>query len=298
VSATCSTCHASTPATGSHTKHIQHTYIGCDSCHAGATANVSGGPGHGDTNIDVAAGGYPTNRIKGSAFASCSNVSCHNGPLPKAAFTAPAVVWGTALDCSGCHGYPGSPTNATVSSTHAVVAVGSCSTCHNNVTPGGTYLNSSFLDIQQHANGVTTGGGTTCNGCHAYDAADWATTTNNYGGTVANEGVGAHAKHITYIKTRWGITLNPITDFGTSGSGYSTGAAAAVCGVCHSTVIGDHMVGGRVINFNNSVARQFGTNNNPTTWYTGVSTTSSALNAKKCSNLDCHYGTTPYWSTY
>jgi predicted CxxxxCH...CXXCH cytochrome family protein len=297
VSATCSSCHASTPVTGSHSKHVQHTNIGCDKCHAGAAAGVSGGSGHGNTTIDVAAGGYPTGRLKGSPFASCSNVGCHNDPATPAAFTAPAVTWGTALNCSGCHGYPGSPTNATIGSTHAVVAVGSCNSCHNNVTPGGTYLSSSFFDIQMHGNGIRdVSGGTACNGCHAYDAADWATTTTNYSLTAANEGVGAHAKHIAYIKTRWGITLNPTTDFT---AGYGVGSAAAVCGVCHSNNAAvDHMLGGRNINFNGSVARQFGTNNNPTTWYTGVSTTSSAINQKKCSNLDCHYGTTPLWSTY
>ncbi|GAB4300871.1 MAG: hypothetical protein Fur0034_13990 [Desulfuromonadia bacterium] len=49
------------------------------------------------------------------------------------------------------------------------------------------------------------------------------------------EPCGAHARHIQYSKSRWGVTLNPASDI------YGTGAAAAVCGVCHSNLRGDHM---------------------------------------------------------
>jgi hypothetical protein len=141
-------------------------------------------------------------------------------------------------------------------------------------------------------------GGTACNGCHSYDVADWATATHNYGNTTAKEGIGAHAVHIAWIKINYGITLNPTSDYT---AGFGTGNAAAVCGVCHSNALTDHTPGvstnGRNISFNGSTAFQFGATL-PAYNGGGAYQSSSLTTPKTCSNLSCHYFTTPNWSQY
>ena len=58
---------------------------------------------------------------------------------------------------------------------------------------------------------------------------------------------------------------------------------------------------GRQINFNDNTFTNgtfsviYGTTNPQ---YTGISGTSSATTPKTCSNMSCHYFTTPLWSTY
>lgn len=281
----------------------------CEGCHgalpvAGNHANGSSAPAF--QGLAVRGGKSPA--WNAGTF-TCSNTYCHNpagatGGLNAAnAGTRTFVSWTassylgdtrkTETNCNRCHKSPGTVAGSitiTSGTSHASFTIASdCSGCH------GHNGDAAGAAGQRHMDGIKYGGGSSCNGCHSYDTADWATATHNYGGTAASEGIGAHAKHIAYIKTRWGITLNPTADMT---AGYNAGNAAAVCGVCHSLTLGDHMTGGRNINFNGSTARQFGSNSNTATWYSGVSTTSSAVNQKTCSNLDCHYGTTPLWSTY
>jgi len=282
VIATCSTCHAASPSTGSHTSHLLHTNITCGSCHSGATAGTTGGPGHGDGNIDVAAGGYPTNRTKGSAFASCSNISCHSDPNPTPAFTGPSVTWGQNLNCNGCHGYPGAPTNATVSSTHGVVAAGSCNGCHTHVNPGGAYNTATFGNIQLHGNGSVEAQGN-CDGCHGYQTGTWGVSP-----TINAGGVGAHEKHVVYLTTkRFTVTLNPLSDqFGSAAASWTN-----VCGVCHSGA--SHQASGVQVFPVNNPTYFFGTAGSTT--YNGVPGTPATTTAKTCSNISCHYFLTPSW---
>jgi hypothetical protein len=130
-----------------------------------------------------------------------------------------------------------------------------------------------------------------CNSCHSYDSSDPWTTT--YG----IEGVGAHKKHIDYIKLRWNIPLDPANDR------FGSGNAAAVCGVCHSNLTADHSMN-RAVNTRSITLgagdaipypRRFGSGN-PT--YNGANNTSSSVSPKSCSNIDCHYLTSPIWMTY
>ncbi|MBI5101428.1 MAG: CxxxxCH/CxxCH domain-containing protein, partial [Nitrospirae bacterium] len=69
-SSTCASCHDVDPATGSHTTHLSANND-CGNCHTGAVRNSAGGAGHTDGNIDVA-NGYPVNKTKNTAFATCS----------------------------------------------------------------------------------------------------------------------------------------------------------------------------------------------------------------------------------
>jgi hypothetical protein len=139
-----------------------------------------------------------------------------------------------------------------------------------------------------------TGGA--CNSCHDYDTTAGGTTwgTTNFGKTAAMEGRGAHAKHIQYIKKIYGITLNPTSD------SFGTGSAAAVCGVCHTNLAANHTMSDstqpRSINFGDGkTTHGFGI---AAPLYNGSYNTSSAVNPKSCSNIDCHFRTTPLWSTY
>jgi hypothetical protein len=207
-------------------------------------------------------------------------------------------------DCSKCHGYP------PMSSNHVNVPATNCVVCHTHVNSTGT----GFTDASKHINGsldVTGGGG--CNGCHDYDtvgatysAGTWSGGTwgkSSKDGLPANEGWGAHAKHINYLKERLGIT----TDLVATSQTFGSGIPANVCGTCHTNNAANHTMAGstvRSINFGDGTFKfggaggtsiVFGTVN-PV--YNGVSGTSSATTAKTCSNLSCHYFTKLIWSTY
>jgi hypothetical protein len=131
-----------------------------------------------------------------------------------------------------------------------------------------------------------------CNSCHDYDSTDNWVSKSTY--TYGTESVGAHKKHINYLKTRLGVTLNPASDI------FGSGATVAVCGTCHdmTNTASNHSMtkatNTRSINFNGSTARAFG--GNPV--YNGDNTTSSATKPKSCSNTDCHYRTSPIWSNF
>lgn len=108
----CLACHTGTPgaltgtgfgpATGSHNLHMSLSGSSCNQCHAGATANVTGGSTHANGNVDVT-GGYPTTVAKhaiGTYSGTCSTTLCHGSTSP---------VWGvnSANDtCTKCHGTP------------------------------------------------------------------------------------------------------------------------------------------------------------------------------------------------
>jgi len=183
--------------------------------------------------------------------------------------------------CNVCHDYkPDSPNRmvhytATSSDGHQSATL--CTTCHKH-SPDAAY------DGQAYAPP------TSCNACHDYDTRDSGRVWGMNPISPVKEGFGAHAKHIQYIKNRWGITLNPAADV------YGSGAAAAVCGVCHSNLSADHTpdtpTNPRSITFGGSTARRFGSSG-PT--YNGNSSTSSSVNPKSCSSLDCHYRTSPVW---
>ncbi len=112
--------------------------------------------------------------------------------------------------------------------------------------------------------------------------------------------MGAHAKHIEHIKTSLGgLVLNPAAD--TFGAGSKSDK---VCGTCHTIAASNHMTGTRLINFRDGSYLSGGVggfslvfgSSNPV--YNGVVGTSSSVNPKTCSNISCHFQTTPVWSAY
>jgi hypothetical protein len=205
-------------------------------------------------------------------------------------------------DCSTCHGYP------PMTSTHTGKLATDCTGCHTHVNASGT----GFTDATKHINGTVDAAGD-CNSCHdfdvvgstyaggVWDGGSWGKSSKD--GLTPNEGWGAHAKHINMIKNRLGITtaLNPVSQT------FGVGVPANVCGSCHTNNVANHSTGGstvRTINFGDSTFKIGGSTGtsflfgatNPV--YNGVSGTSSATTPKTCSNISCHYFTSPIWSTY
>lgn len=309
----------------------------CVECHAAAIAlstdNVNAA-GHFDTAgpADVSFGALAKTNANTPTYtaSACASNYCHGAnmasnisnppasrvvsPTWNAPFLGVASVVGNGSttpgtgDCSKCHGYP------PMTATHAGKTATACSGCHSHVNTSGT----GFTDSSKHVNGVVDAAGGDCNSCHDFDAVGSTFSAGKWsGGTwgklnlgnyaTVSEGWGAHAQHINFIKTRLGITVALTA----SGQSFGVGVPANVCGTCHTNT-GTHNMSatggtdpaGRSINFGDGTFRTGGPTGrsfligatNPV--YNGVSGTSSSSVAKTCSNISCHYFTTPLWSTY
>lgn len=287
---------------GAHFKHLSSIYMAklkCNECHK-VPSNVFDA-GHIDApryNSQTLSFGQASSASRNlttpafiagtaSAAATCSTTYCHGSKLPggDTSGTDKSPVWNSSLttgtpgtaECARCHGNP--PSTGTSATFHTgKTPTTSCSGCHNMVVDGtGKIINKAL-----HINGGVNASGA-CNLCHGYDSTD--TWSSSYG----VEGIGAHVKHISYLKTRYGITLAPATDsFG--GANFQK-----VCGVCHTWDPAQHQTGSRTINFNNMTTFKFGSS---APQYYGASGSSSSVNPKSCANIVCHYTTSPIWSTY
>jgi predicted CxxxxCH...CXXCH cytochrome family protein len=309
------------PRVGAHQRHMLGNAISspvkCGDCHVVVTSVRSGNHWNYSTatltfNGKAIANGHTPSVTRTNGIISCSTTNCHTGKWNSG--TVPAPFWNmtglvkesaaTVAACNKCHAMPPSgfgshpaalSDSAPLSSIYGGGGAGTCYSCHQNINPAVTNVSNAFTDKTIHVNGVINYN-MACNSCHDYDTngGTWGLVNNkNYGGTAAVEGRGAHYKHIEYLKTRYAITLNATSDT------YGGANMTAVCGACHSISSGDHSmdqaVNTRTINFGGSTARQFG-GSAPN--YNGNSTNSSSVNPKSCSNIDCHYKTSPIWSTY
>ncbi|MGC2062402.1 MAG: CxxxxCH/CxxCH domain-containing protein [Thermodesulfovibrionales bacterium] len=205
-----------------------------------------------------------------------------------------------------------------------------CDTCHNGAGPGSNpNLHVDGLIQVSFSNGVTgtytdTGGGTpqgtpqnglgtcstTChvdaaNGNTPYPAGQWGGSSGSVGLTCGSchlydpaaigsapsldvEGKGAHAKHISHLLSLTGQTLDATSD------SWGDTKFQLICGACHDVsqnVL--HHDGARTIRMPSTY--QFGSS---PPIYNGVSGISSGVTPKTCSNVSCHYTTTPVWSAY
>jgi len=298
---------------GGHFVHLSSVYmkkLKCNECHRVPSTAFDGthmtGPRYSSQSITFAQAstatrnGVFTSFTSGTAVkaATCSTVYCHGAKtiLNDTAGTDRKPAWnqnlttGTpgAAECARCHG---NPPNSSPGNHSGATATTSCAGCHPNVVNG----SGAIINKDLHINGVNNYS-MACNNCHDYDTRTGGTVwgNTNYGGTVGLEGRGAHAKHIEYLKTRGGVitTLNAAIDQ------YSnTAPFNVICGVCHSTDPAQHTPGNssgtRSITF--PTTRQFGAS---LPLYNGLYNTSSSVNPKSCSNMDCHYRTSPVWSTY
>lgn len=305
---------ATDPRVGAHASHLSTGVLGatvkCRDCHVPVTA-VRAATHWNYTTATITFSSrasdysHTPSVARSGGIIQCSNVACHSGKYNSGTMTSPSwnsttVVneTGTTVgDCVACHamppsGYASHP--AALSNSAAISTIyAACGGCHSNLSNSATNVSNVFVDKTLHINGAINAVGGACNGCHSYDTTDWATATHNFGNTIAKEGIGAHAKHIAYLKTRNSVGLNASSDT------FGGAAFMATCGVCHSGNGADHSMGDssqpRNINFGGSTARIFGAG--PMT-YNGASNTSSSVNPKTCFSTDCHYKVTPVWSTY
>jgi hypothetical protein len=305
---------ATSPRVGAHQRHLVASAnvvsapVKCRACHVPVTAIRSANHWNNHSTATIyfdglaKANSHSPTVTRTGGIISCSSTYCHTGKYNSGTSTTP--LWndaalfdeaGTTVGaCTKCHAMPPAGylnhQQTPLSDSAAISTLyTSCGSCHNTLKNGATNVGNAFTDKATHIDG-TVQVSMPCNGCHSYDTTDSWTTT--YG----VEGIGAHVKHIAYIKARYGVTLSPSTDQ------FGTGAAATVCGMCHSNSTGDHSmdqsVNVRNINFGDAAgrtARQFGPS---TPFYEGTTGTSSSVNPKSCSNIDCHYLTSPIWSIY
>ncbi len=295
---------------GAHQRHLVSTAISapvkCGECHVTVTAIRSANHWNYSTATLTFSGRATANShtptvSRTSGIMQCSNTNCHNGKYNSG--TTPSPFWNatgmvketgtTVAACTKCHamppsGYANHP--AALSDTAAISTIyGACGTCHTNLSSSATNVGNAFVDKALHVNG-TINYVANCNGCHAYDLTGGGTTWTP--ALTGGSGTGAHIKHIAFIKTRLNIaSLTP------TGQTFGTGEPAAVCGTCHTNTGSEHDNGSRQITF--------GTGGTANTMGAGYSGSMSLLfgstnpsfdgGGKTCSNLSCHYFTTPSW---
>lgn len=157
-STACSACHAAAPSTGSHTKHLSQSGVECNDCHDAAVQGTAAPTQHLDGNIDVYDStpgdlGYPQNKAKGSAYSTCSNISCHGGS---------SATWGSTA-CLDCHsvsqGSRAAITSQFSTNSHHIqgaVTNNKCYECHweansdgsiNSTYHGGSQASGSVVDL-------------------------------------------------------------------------------------------------------------------------------------------------------
>jgi predicted CxxxxCH...CXXCH cytochrome family protein len=297
---------------GSHFKHLSSVYmrnVKCNECHT-VPSNVfdaghidsarytsqtltfsqsSSAAWDGTTSTKLAAfAGYTTGTsAKG---ATCSSVYCHGNRLKnnEAGGTYRKPYWNysaminytqaATTVCARCHGYPPTANN------HSASTI--CSDCHVNIS---AVDNKSIIDKTLHINRIVEAK-SDCNTCHKYDV----TGTNAWLNTTGTDLT--HYKHLVFIKNRLSIATLTLT-----GQTFGTGEPAAVCGTCHTNTLSEHNNVTHQITFGaggaspytmgagtgNSMSLIFGSTNPLASGTTGVNIT--------CSNLMCHYATTPNW---
>ncbi len=294
---------------GAHFVHLSSVYmpkLKCNECHSVPSTPFEGThmavPRYNSQTLTFAQASTAIKNTTTTAFtagtavaaATCTTTFCHGSKMPKndTSGTDKSPSWNANLttgtpgtaECARCHGNP--PTTGTTATAHSgKTATTSCVQCHAMVVDAtGKVINKAL-----HMNGaveVTSD----CNGCHKYDV----TGTNPWLNTTGTDL--AHYKHITFIKNRLGYGALAVT-------GQTFGSSAenvAVCGTCHTNTLSQHNDGSKQITFGaggttytmgagtaNSMSLLFGGSNPVASGTTGVNIT--------CSNLMCHYATTPNW---
>jgi len=220
----CSECHATQPATGSHTAHLGRTFVSCGNCHDSAVEGTTAPTEHRDGNVDVydvTSGdlGYPANKTKNTAFSKCTNASCHDNGTG-ALVTTP--TWGTTInDCSTCHATQPATGSHTA---HLAVTGVSCGNCHDNAIEA-TQEPAQHLDGNIDVYDVTSGdlgypqnktkntAYARCNNASCHDdgtgtlvsTPTWGTTVSDCSECHANQPTtGNHSNHLAYTIAKCG----------------------------------------------------------------------------------------------
>ncbi|MDD2851353.1 MAG: CxxxxCH/CxxCH domain-containing protein [Desulfuromonadaceae bacterium] len=311
--AACTACHPLIPTDTSHTKHVTSTTFKkalCADCHTGYVQGVTAAANHRNTTIEVDAGGYPSPKAKGTAFASCATSYCHSsgqsadGTSATPVYAAVAPTWGGSVACGSCHA-----TTALNTGTHArhIAADNNCDYCHS-----GAYV--SAYNSANHVNGQIdvanqgySAGGAPGNG---YGTCSTAMCH----GSIAPPAWGVNTNYDTCTKCHGTGTVGPITSANRHVVAPSDPTASDTGKVSATAKIGAHQT--HLQYFNGLSAQgteddrcqachgplptsglhvaQFGPPSDPTTTFSGLATTSAggtmtpAYSAGSCSNTYCH----------
>ncbi|UCH82054.1 MAG: CxxxxCH/CxxCH domain-containing protein [Nitrospiraceae bacterium] len=270
----------------------------CNECHI--VPSAVGDAGHIDS--DLPAEVFPgtinpdkadLNSVVPSYSAGACTVYCHGADMPNSTDNATPPVWtdtslmtGTpdlAGDCSKCHEAP----PASLSPHTGSETLSDCDTCHVHFNNDGTLTAGANRAL--HINGVVDYSAD-CDSCHAYPpfVGDGKTAINPEG-----KSDGAHAKHVNHIIAVDGLAaLNATSD---------TYQNHPVCGYCHDTTIaGNHrdndvdMKGPQYTTLFDA-ALKFGASD---AIYNGTVGSDHTATLKTCSNIACHFTTTPEWQSY
>ncbi len=168
--ANCMSCHNAAPESGSHTEHLNADRV-CAECHKGAVKDTTAPVEHLDDDIDVYETdpgdlNYTTDKLKGSPYATCSNIYCHGNYNGSGLNASP--TWGTAASgaCGTCHGasnsadsFPDSgsherhvDSDATLNGTPMGIYNRNyaCTFCHKDVVSGSGPSSYSIADTAKH----------------------------------------------------------------------------------------------------------------------------------------------------
>jgi len=283
--ASCSSCHATSPATGAHSQHLlgtQFKTISCGDCHTGAVAGSNAGTSHMDGNIDVSVAGYGSNIAKhavGTYTGNCSTAYCHGSTLPADAVTPKVVpAWGaTITGCTACHGNP------PVSTYHTGVVANTCNQCHPNVNS-----NNTFNTPQQHVDGIVQGG--ECNSCHGYPPVQSMTglgTNANYSTAKLQNYSGGGGVHS--VAGHLAMTLKT--------SQYPGTAGFTPCLTCHPQGTHNQAAGSFLTaNVQVVVDPQFKFDKNRPIVY-NAKQSGTGKTSGTCANVSCHFQKSPIWSS-
>src|SRR6185369_10992406 len=305
------------PRVGTHQQHLATNVISaavkCGECHvtlAGASdAAAMRSANHWNMttakitfNGKAFYNGHSPTVSRAAGIMQCSNVNCHSGKYSSGTTTAPfwnntGIVKANANTvgaCVACHAMPplayANHPQTPLSNSAAISTIyASCGSCHTNLSNTATNVGNVFTNKALHING-TINYVANCDSCHAYDLTGGGTTWTP--ALSGGAGTGAHVKHIAFIKSR--LSIVSLT---AAGQTFGVGEPAGVCGTCHTNTLSEHDNGSRQITFGTG-----GTANTMGAGYSGSmslllggTNPSFSTGAKSCSNIICHYATTPSW---
>jgi predicted CxxxxCH...CXXCH cytochrome family protein len=242
TSLTCSSCHAASPATNAHARHVSAMGYNCVVCHAG-TVDAANAIINKDNHVDgvktvVWQSGNPllTGGQWSTSAATCSTLYCHSNGRSGPPNQTPQWTDSATGQCGDCHGFPmtnfGHPGHltATYGPKFGTTAPGACDKCH-------TYTNET---ASTHVDGTLNMVTNACTTCHPIAGTYlWTSTTRvtcvscHSGGTVSI--IGTHSA--PYKDS----TLFASGGHGQAGANYD---ASRACETCHNAN-SDHInVGG------------------------------------------------------
>ncbi|MDA8099544.1 MAG: CxxxxCH/CxxCH domain-containing protein [Nitrospiraceae bacterium] len=330
----CGDCHKAGTAmdTGSHAQHVGTAgySMPCSNCHLNAG---DGTPIHVNNVINVnfdaavaGSGAYngsnssPNNHAPGQGYGNCSSVYCHGNFTGGAAATP---TWGNAAtgDCGTCHG--ASSATPPTGGSHGLHAGGNyafgCQLCHYSVITTGTTIANKTLHADHSTNWQFSTADPRTNGAQYNGATSGANASvgTNYGGCTnlychsQGQSTTASADAPNSPPT-WGVALpsdctgchdadkNAASKMHTGSHTAHVSSSNHTCNLCHSTTVATASMSiSTAANHANRKVNIAFTSLNTGGLVGGLTSTAKDPGTApvSCTNLYCHGGGSPTWST-